>query len=349
MARETSTTVRLDAEDVEARVSGAMRNDCFDPRWRDDVFTPAAVAIPLVLPPPTAPEGDLWVTVKTARTERAFGRTYDHGFARPITAVVKRTGLPAGLVMKDQQGRSLPADHPALSFLLPAKAWMSDALEERCSMLAAARLARGTVLVGGLGLALYPQYVLHLHRPVGSLTIVEREPRIIRLITARWPRASDLAQCSITIVEDSVEHFLETTRASYDTVFLDTWEDSDPRLLAQVNHLIGLARRRCVPGGQLHCWSYALMVAAAQREALALARTDFPWDQYRLDPVLAAFAKWFARQSRLTPRKLARKLWTLATTVASPASSYEPERCFCALAPDPFLGILGASLARLQR
>ena len=44
--------------------------------------------------------------------------------------------------------------------VFPPPAWMSDSAMERSMMYHAALRARGDVLIGGLGLAIYPQLVL---------------------------------------------------------------------------------------------------------------------------------------------------------------------------------------------
>ena len=105
-----------------------------------------------------------------------------------------------------------------------------------------ARTARGDVLVGGLGLAVYPQFVLYLKRPVNSITIVESSSEIIDIVGQKW--CENRNQPQIMIIEDTIEHHLQQDRNLYDIIYLDIWGDIHFKILPYINYLITLSELR---------------------------------------------------------------------------------------------------------
>jgi len=73
-------------------------------------------------------------------------------------------------------------------------------------------------------LAIYPQFVLSLKRPVTSLTIVENSREVTDIVGQKW-FSSNKNQQRITIAEDTIEHYLQNTPNLYDTIYLDIWGD----------------------------------------------------------------------------------------------------------------------------
>ncbi|MEM9944884.1 MAG: hypothetical protein AAF810_02340 [Cyanobacteria bacterium P01_D01_bin.36] len=204
-------------------------------------------------------------------------------------------------------------------------------------MLAAAKLARRHVLVGGLGLGIYPQFVLGLGRPVDSITIVESDARVIEIVARAWLEKMPEQRNVIRIVEGTIEDYLIDTEQVFDTIYLDTWDDADPRLLAHVNELIAMARSRlrsiasshCSHGSTIRCWGYASMVDAFIMTAKVLTQQGFPWFGYRLDPVLQAYANWLEGSvGDVSESDVAQAARTCALTVRQSLSTYERQRCF---------------------
>jgi hypothetical protein len=120
----------------------------FEPDWRDDVFDALALKIPLALPAPMLRNDSIWVEVKALHHETIFGRQHTHEPCRLETAILKPSELSGRFALADQDGRAITPNSGIVSAIFPPKAWMSDAGEERCMMLAAAKLAKGHVLVG---------------------------------------------------------------------------------------------------------------------------------------------------------------------------------------------------------
>ncbi|MBC8228185.1 hypothetical protein H8E77_01395 [bacterium] len=301
----------------------------FNPEWRDDIFHPYALEIPLVLPEETSLGDGVWVKKKQKREETVFGKEINHESPRWLTAIVKRSDIAKFSQVKDSQGNILPPDHPMNDFFFPPKAWVSDSAEERCTMFSAAEKARGKVLSGGLGLAIYPQFVLHLKRPVHSITIVECNPKIIRLIEDSWLKSLDKEHNKINIIEGTIEEYLRNSQELFDTIYLDTWEDADPRFLAHVNYLIQLALLRCLPDGQIQCWGYARMVDIFVENAKMFAEHSFPLTEYRLDPALERYSEWLNEQhAPVSPEAIEQVAREFALTTIKSLEEYDRHRCF---------------------
>ena len=303
----------------------------FDPAWRDDVFDARAIEIPLALPDPTPRNERAWIEVRAVRYETIFERHHEYHPYRLVTSVLKPSDMAQYYTVKDGHGRVLPPDDPTIGAIFPAKAWMSDTGEERCTMFAAAKLAKGRVLVGGLGLGVYPQFVLALNRPVESLTIVERDPEIIQLITRAWFRQRPGHAEKITLLEGTIEEYLAHTERAFDTIYLDTWEDADPRFLAHVNHLLALAAQRCSAQGTIRCWGYARMIETFAETMKTLTLKAFPWRNYHLDPVLEAYVDWLDTQGKdVSESAIVQAATTCALSVRQSIETYERHRCFTA-------------------
>ena len=301
----------------------------FDPDWRDDVFDALALDISLSLPDPMLRNNSIWVEAKALHQETIFEQQHTYEPYRLETAILKPSKLSQQLTLLGQDGREITPDGDIASAIFPPKAWMSDAGEERCMMLAAAKLARGHVLVGGLGLGIYPQFALALGRPVNTITIVESDARIIEIVTRAWLERKPEQRKVVRIVEGKIEDYLANIEQVFDTVYLDTWDDADPRFLAHVNELIAITSSCCSSGGTIRCWGYVSMVDAFVETAKILTQQQFPWFEYRLDPVLQAYANWLAEKpGDVSEAEIIQAARTYALTVRQPLGTYERHRCF---------------------
>lgn len=268
----------------------------FDSNWRDDVFDSQSLELPLAFPAATPRNDGIWIETQLVHQETIFGCQYTYSPPRLKTAVLKASDVSQRFTVVDQDGQEMSPGSSITAVLFPPKAWMSDSGEERCMMFAAANHAKGHVLVGGLGLGIYPQMALALNSSIQSITIVERDPQIIRLVSEGWLQRKPEHQKVVTILQGTIEDYLSSTQQVFDTIYLDTWEDADPRLLANVNHLIALASGCCSPIGTIQCWGYACMVDSFVETATMLTQQKFPWNKYRLDPALQVYAAWLETQ-----------------------------------------------------
>ncbi|MBE9070952.1 class I SAM-dependent methyltransferase [Leptolyngbya cf. ectocarpi LEGE 11479] len=308
-----------------------LETSYFNPNWRDDVFNIQAINMSLALPEATPRNNSVWVDVQSVHSEKVFGQQHIYTPYRLITSILKPSNMAQYYTVQDEHGHTISADDSIMATIFPAKAWMSDSGEERCMMFAAAKIARGHILVGGLGLGIYPQFVLALNRPVKSLTILERDPKIIDFVTRAWLQPITDPAINITILEGTIEDYLSQTDQTFDTIYLDTWEDADPRFLAHVNYLISLAAKHCSTGGTVQCWGYAQMINTFTENVKVLTQKKFPWHEYQLDPLLQAYANWLERQKSDVPEAvIAQAAKTFALTIQQPLDTYERHRCFTA-------------------
>lgn len=148
--------------------------------------------------------------------------------------------------------------------------WMSDVPQERMMMFHNGQASRGHILVGGLGLALYPQYAAHA---ATDFTIVEASQAIIDIVTPTLEKALARLRRPVPwrIVHADVADFLaRPPLARYDTVFLDTWDTLDAAHLPWINHLRDLALDHVAPDGRLLLWGYRWMVGLFEDACAAL-------------------------------------------------------------------------------
>jgi len=172
-------------------------------------------------------------------------------------------------------GRPYRLSEPfACALLYDAKGllWMSDTPQERIMMANNSQRSWGHVLVGGLGLGLYPQYA-----EIGSIgeavrfTVVERSSIVAEIVE---PTLGSALSVPLEIRIGDVETFLSGPVVTcYDTIFLDTWETLDAAHLPRVNRLRDLALRHLSAEGRVLLWGYRWMVRLfedACRRLLAL-------------------------------------------------------------------------------
>lgn len=220
-------------------------------------------------------------------------------------------GYPGGYVVRRQFTRQVDVFGYPLTLPTPldvrllydpdGRLWMSDVPQERMMMFHNGQASRGHILVGGLGLALYPQYAAHA---ATEFTIVEASQAVIDIVTPTLARALLRLRRPVLwrIIHADMAEFLARPRLTqYDTVFLDTWETLDAAHLPLVNHLRDLALDHVAPDGRLLLWGYRWMVGLYEQACAALlgvppdARAAWlaaqpPAAQTLLAPVAARFA-----------------------------------------------------------
>jgi hypothetical protein len=203
----------------------------FDPGFDDTEWTDGWLDVPISEVPPGVYADGSRVERRDVDRAEVFGRSY-------------RLAVPLDCrVLYDSHGRL----------------WMSTTPQERIMMYNNGRRSRGHVLVGGLGLGLYPQYaVLGAAGSATRFTVIERSPAV-RDIVEPTLRAVLSAPLDTRIGEiGRVLAGPAITR--YDTVFLDTWDTLDAARLPFINALRNQAVRHLAPGGRVLLWGYRWMV-----------------------------------------------------------------------------------------
>ena len=229
----------------------------------------------------------LYYSVMSKLAARPFDPSFDDARLAPRWALthldqVPPGAYPDGYVVRRQFTRRMDVFGAPMTFPTPldirllydpgGRLWMSDVPQERMMMFHNGQVSRGHILVGGLGLALYPQYAAHA---ATGFTVVERSAAVIRMVEPTLARALGRLSPPLpyTVVQADVAEFLAappTTR--YDTVFLDTWDTLDAAHLPWVNRLRDLALRHLAPEGRVVLWGYRWMTRLFEAACLALLR-----------------------------------------------------------------------------
>ena len=293
----------------------------FNPDWRDDVAEMEAKDIPLTLPPDTVNRSDkkIWVESRYVLSEQLFFQTYRYDIPRKRTYLLRQSDAGKHYTITDDKGNQLEGDQQrtTYNFIFPPRVLMADGLQERSMAYAATKTACGDILVGGLGLAVYPQIVLHLKRPVTSITIVESSREVIDIVGRKWFEHKNQQQ--ITIVEDTIEHYLRHAQNLYDTIYLDIWGDIHFKILPYVNYLITSSEPRLKENGKIQCWGYNAMMRAFVKFAERLELEDLK--KLRIDPpedlLLVEYLEWRKQQQKPSILAIRQKGRELATIVSA--------------------------------
>ncbi|MCK5871503.1 MAG: hypothetical protein KAG26_01655, partial [Methylococcales bacterium] len=155
-------------------------NKYFNPLWRDDCFDLQALEIPLLFPDSPNKSNindEIWINKQRVNEEFIFECHHKYDSPRQRVAILKPSNMAQHYKVTNAHDEVITPNQSMLNAFFPPKAWMTDNGQERCMMLAAAKLAKGDVLVAGLGLAIYPQFIFALKRPVKSITIIESNPK----------------------------------------------------------------------------------------------------------------------------------------------------------------------------
>lgn len=184
---------------------------------------------------------------------------------------VERGVLVEAMIFDRPYRLSVPFD-ARLLYDPDGRLWMSNTPQEHIMMCNNGRLSRGHVLIGGMGLGVYPQYAM----PGGvgaatEFTVLEYSP-VVRDIVL--PTLEAVLTVPMDVYMGDIAAFLaEPVSVQYDTIFLDTWDILDAAILPEVNHLRNLAMRHLAPGGRVLLWGYGWMVRLfedACRQVLSL-------------------------------------------------------------------------------
>jgi hypothetical protein len=207
----------------------------FDPNFDDTQWTDDWAYIPIAEVPPGIYGDGYRVERRVLEVAEVFGRPF-------------RLALPLDCrFLYDPEGRM----------------WMSTTPQERIMMYNNGLRSRGHVLVGGLGLGLYPQYAaLGAAGEATRFTAIEQSPAVRAMVE---PTIRAAIPVPLEVRTGNVEALLcGPASERYDMVFLDTWETLDAALLPRVNHLRNRALRHLAPGGEVLLWGYGWMVRLFQ-------------------------------------------------------------------------------------
>lgn len=153
-----------------------------------------------------------------------------------------RTYHPSGVFYWDE----FADDFTSTMLYEDEQCWMADTPLEQESYRIPALLARGRVLVMGLGLGFFP--VLLRDNPfVKSITIVERDKGIAELVYEHIKTK----KTSLEVLDGQT--YLKETSKAFDFIFIDVW-GTLLDVLKEVDYWTGLASSRLTPSGKVYCW-----------------------------------------------------------------------------------------------
>ena len=131
----------------------------------------------------------------------------------------------------DGKGRLFPQigffeeEFPYPAVLEDSREWMTVTPHEIRTTMPAVKKSFGNVLTYGLGLGYFP-YMAHLKDEVNSVTIVEKDKRVIELFTKYILPQFQFKEKIKVICADAFEFArVETAKTFYDFIFADTWHD----------------------------------------------------------------------------------------------------------------------------
>jgi hypothetical protein len=276
-------------------------NPHFSPDWDDaSVLLPESLLFSLIFPPesPRTADGSIWVASQWMRTEEWRSKEIVLERPRRVIGIMRQAEISEANKIEFRNKVGKPVDEASEKALLeqffPPRGWMADTLIERSMMLLAAREAKGKVLVGGLGLGIYPQITMLLKRPVSSITIVESHPEVIRLVEPCVTKFAQSHGVSVRILPDTIENFMQNTDERFDTIYLDTWGDLHYKFLGYINYLVSLASKIATPEGKIQCWGYNFLYKEFIKVAVHVEQNPSQKSQFSTkdNPCLKAFFDW---------------------------------------------------------
>jgi len=124
--------------------------------------------------------------------------------------------------------------------------WMSDAPMEQESTMPAVEMARGDVLICGLGIGLLPTLIKD-KQSVKNIDIVELNKEVIELVF------NQIKTPKMNIIHADAWKYLAQTEKKYDFIHIDIW-GSIYAPFKEISKAIELSKRCLKPNGQARCW-----------------------------------------------------------------------------------------------
>lgn len=135
--------------------------------------------------------------------------------------------------------------------------WMSIAPFELEGLRRHLEAVRGEVLVGGLGLGVFPFYASKKGKVI-SIDIVEKEQKVIGLVYDQLRSRVLRIRKKCRVIHDDIYHYLETTDYKYDFIYVDIWGGYIDPIWAR-DRVIRSAQRCLKEGGEVRVWMEELV------------------------------------------------------------------------------------------
>lgn len=176
-------------------------------------------------------------------TERTIG---DFSIKKNVIAkgALIRTYYPGGYFYHDIMSQ----DFPIVRLTQEGKAtWMSDTPMEQEGLRIPSTIARGDVLIIGLGLGLLPTLIKMRNEMVDSITIIEMHQEVANLVYGK------IKSRKTSLLLNDGESYLAVPGRKFDFIFIDVW-GSFTAPMKEIDHWSELAKGRLKEGGEVRCW-----------------------------------------------------------------------------------------------
>lgn len=158
---------------------------------------------------------------------------------------------PAGWYFEDKAGANLPTTRLECA---DGSLWMTDGPAEQDQIALAVTLARGDVLMIGLGLGLFVMDIQRRNKLVKSITIIEKSEDVVSLVYKYIKNSK-----TRVIIGEGRDSLLSAARKGirYDFIYIDIWAGfTQPILEAQ--KWVDLAKPCLKEGGMVRYWMQEL-------------------------------------------------------------------------------------------
>lgn len=157
---------------------------------------------------------------------------------------VIRTYYPGGMFYRDRLNR----DFPIVRLTEEGEAtWMSDTPMEQEALRIPSIIARGDVLIIGLGLGLLPTLIKLRNTMVDSITFIEKNQEVANLVYA------EIKTRKTSLLLNNGESYLKVPGRKFDFIFIDIW-GSITAPMKEIDHWTELAGNRLKKDGEVRCW-----------------------------------------------------------------------------------------------
>ncbi len=158
--------------------------------------------------------------------------------------VLIRTYYPGGAFYHD----TLDRDFPIVKLIEEGKTvWMSDSPMEQEALRIPSLVARGDILIIGLGIGLLPTLIKMRNKAVNSITFIERSRDVANLVY------NEIKTRKTSLLLNDGESYLAVPGRKFDFIFIDVW-GSFTAPMKEIDHWTSLAKGRLKEGGEVRCW-----------------------------------------------------------------------------------------------
>lgn len=128
--------------------------------------------------------------------------------------------------------------------------WMTDSPQEVWQMWEPIKAMKGRVLVGGLGLGVFPSLLLHSGKGIACIDVVEISKPIVKLVS---PYIHDIIEVHRADLYDELN-----SGVMYDSAFFDIWQPTGEMVWAE--HVVPLRRLCRNRIKTVRCWNEEEMI-----------------------------------------------------------------------------------------